>query len=38
MSPSSAGPSVAVGLIDDVSTALFQAHTDWSYVVMSMRL
>jgi DNA polymerase III sliding clamp (beta) subunit (PCNA family) len=29
---------VAVGLIDDVSAALFQADPDWSYVVMPMRL
>jgi DNA polymerase-3 subunit beta len=30
--------NVAVGLIDDVSAALFQAEPDWSYVVMPMRL
>jgi DNA polymerase-3 subunit beta len=29
---------VAIGLIDDVSAALFQAEPDWSYVVMPMRL
>ena len=30
--------NVAVGLIDDVSPAVFQAEPDWSYVVMPMRL
>jgi DNA polymerase III subunit beta len=28
---------VAVGLIDDVSGALFQAEADWSYIVMPIR-
>ena len=30
--------NVAVGLIDDVSAARFQAEPDWSYVVIPMRL